>query len=719
MKGKNEKNQCGIKNRRYISKFMENENINGLDFKFICTNNGFSAAVTSNGKLYIWGNKYGSELIFTSPVLVNSIRSIIVDKIFLNYNELYFIARELDKKNGIFKTKLFILEISKNKEDPFKMKEINFYKAEEKYSNIIPIKLLNGNNKTYFLGIDENIFIDEILKNNEINNELKQKVKISFNLKNIDLLFYKHHQNLETMKKIYNSDDLNKFIDVFNKITDNNIKSLVKIFNGIKYESINKEHIYYNEFITYLKNINEENEEKELLSLFSNNKNNEGNILFNYFKKRIILNEQNFKRLVKLNISPKSHGFFQKIIDQNIIYLNNISRLNYFYHLLKSTINIHNEIFRDINLKKKIFVVIDRAAAKKFKEKNILDKDLTKTIFGQLFNVLHDLKAFRFLREKGEKLFEVKLKGELGIDQGGPYREILSDAINELQSDFIDLFITTPNNLYKVNPNLINNNFYNDAYEFIGKLMILAISTGETFNFNFHPIVWKTILENNISFKDYEEIDQYFYHTIKDLEVALINKDEKTIADNELTFEINLNGKKIELIKDGALIEVKLENVDKFINLAKSKILEELNNEVKYIKKGLFSVITKSELSILNWEQLEKLVCGDAKFDIKDFKNHTTYEQCYEDTKEIQWFWEWLESCEEKNKFNYLKFVSGRSRLPNINYEHSIILMKNDNHRLPTAHTCSSTLELSKYDSKELLFKEMNISINQKEMLIA
>ena len=44
---------------------------------------------------------------------------------------------------------------------------------------------------------------------------------------------------------------------------------------------------------------------------------------------------------------------------------------------------------------------------------------------------------------------------------GGPYREILSDIIEELQSDYIELFIKTGNNLYIINPN-VNNRYYHD-----------------------------------------------------------------------------------------------------------------------------------------------------------------------------------------------------------------------------------------------------------------
>ena len=51
-----------------------------------------------------------------------------------------------------------------------------------------------------------------------------------------------------------------------------------------------------------------------------------------------------------------------------------------------------------------------------------------------------------------------------------------------------------------VNPNAKNINHKN-AFVFIGNLMILAISSGETFNLNLHPIIWKSLLEKQILLK--------------------------------------------------------------------------------------------------------------------------------------------------------------------------------------------------------------------------
>ena len=320
------------------------------------------------------------------------------------------------------------------------------------------------------------------------------------------------------------------------------------------------------------------------------------------------------------------------------------------------------------------------------------------------------------MKEKGKKLFNVDLKGERAIDEGGPYHEILSDICDDLQSDYIELFIKTSNNKnnigdltdkYIINPNC-NNATYQKAYRFIGKLMALAISSGETLDFNLHQIIWKGILENEITFEEFQTIDINFYNLIKTFKEILTTKDKNLFDSYNFNFIIqNLDGKEIELIENGRNIKLTLENLQRYIDLAQSKILEEIKNPIKYIREGLYSVIRKNVLQILNHEELEEMVCGEAKFNMEEFKKNT---KCDEKEELIQWFWEWLGNCSNKDKFKYLKFVSGRSRLPKSEYVHKIFIF-DDKDKLPATHTCFFSLDMPRYDSKEILFEKMKYAI--------
>ena len=396
-------------------------------------------------------------------------------------------------------------------------------------------------------------------------------------------------------------------------------------------------------------------------------------------------------------------------------------RYRYFNKLL-SDIQNHREYYnerRSIN--------IDRFKARNFydkynenSEKNP-DNDLNETIFGQLFHHYENVDGKYFLLRKDERLFRVELLGEEAIDAGGPFHKTISDLCEELHSDYIDLFIKTPNNKYNIgelrdkyiiNPNS-NKNIHKKAYEFIGKLMAMAISSGEALNLNLHPIVWKSILENEILFEEYKTIDYSFFNSINELEKELKKNDQNSLLD--LNFVIkNSNESDIELIKNGKITEVKQDNLEQYINLSKSMRIGEINTQIEYIKRGLFSAIKKNIIQILTWNQLEEMVCGKINLDIDDFKKHTVYRGYNGNEQIIKWFWDWLTNAKEEEKFKYLKFVSGRTRLPKsgigYSYTHTITQVSINN-KFPRSSTCFFTLKLPNYDSQEEFIEKMKYSI--------
>ena len=154
--------------------------------------------------------------------------------------------------------------------------------------------------------------------------------------------------------------------------------------------------------------------------------------------------------------------------------------------------------------------------------------------------------------------------------------------------------------------------------------------------------------------------------------------------------------------------------MEEYITLAKSKRIKEIEIQIECIKKGLYSAIDKNILQILNWRQFEEMVCGKNKLDLKDFKNHTEYYGYKGNENIVKWFWEWLENCKEEDQFKYLKFVSGRTRLPKsgfgFDYRH-IITKVASNNAFPRASTCFFTLKLPNYDSKTTFIEKMNYAI--------
>ena len=273
--------------------------------------------------------------------------------------------------------------------------------------------------------------------------------------------------------------------------------------------------------------------------------------------------------------------------------------------------------------------------------------------------------------------------------------------------------------------------------------MASSISSGEALDLNLHPCIWKCLLGNKITFYDYESIDYYFYDLITKLEDILKmadNKKEKekeddknvnkiiedNIKDNDLdniiesydlTFVIkNSNDVEIELKPNGNNIKVDKDNLKEYIELCKEKRIKEFNNQIEYLKKGFNSVISYDILQLLNWSQLEEMVCGKNILDIDDFKKNTTYEGFNNNDNIINWFWEWFEGTEEKYRIMYLKFVSGRSRLQKsdlgFRYRHIISkALQYEKNSFPKSTTCFFKLNLPLYDSKEIFVEKMKYAI--------
>ena len=151
-------------------------------------------------------------------------------------------------------------------------------------------------------------------------------------------------------------------MDLFNSLSDSNIKDLIKAFDKIKKGEIKTEDINYNELISYFKNKDEKN---ELLLLLLNNEKNESKTLFNYLKLRISLMEENLINFININKSLKSEGFFQKIFEQNLIYINDDLRITIFYSLfenMKYSEEYHGRQYET-------YITLDRIKSKNFKEK--------------------------------------------------------------------------------------------------------------------------------------------------------------------------------------------------------------------------------------------------------------------------------------------------------------------------------------------------------------
>lgn len=69
-------------------------------------------------------------------------------------------------------------------------------------------------------------------------------------------------------------------------------------------------------------------------------------------------------------------------------------------------------------------------------------------------------------------------------------------------------------------------------------------------------------------------------------------------------------------------------------------------------------------LSLLTAKQLEQMVCGMPEISVDVLRKVVRYREVDEQHQLVQWFWHTLEEFSNEERVLFMRFVSGRSRLP-------------------------------------------------------
>ena len=106
-------------------------------------------------------------------------------------------------------------------------------------------------------------------------------------------------------------------------------------------------------------------------------------------------------------------------------------------------------------------------------------------------------------------------KGEGSIDEGGPFRECLTNVLKELEGSCLPLLIKTPNNrnnhgynrdCFCLNPSSFTPR-HQEMFVFLGNLIGYSIRTKSAMNWHFPPIFWKQLTNQEVTFDDLEGFD--------------------------------------------------------------------------------------------------------------------------------------------------------------------------------------------------------------------
>jgi E3 ubiquitin-protein ligase HECTD3 len=344
------------------------------------------------------------------------------------------------------------------------------------------------------------------------------------------------------------------------------------------------------------------------------------------------------------------------------------------------------------------------------------DPECKKTVFNQ---VMHELKKhtkasnynYRWAGHWSQ-WWECKFTQEGIIDQGGGFRDSLADMAEELCPSDPDADVALPLFIRSSNQSQDSSNVYRDTYIphpscslkdqyfFVGQLMGAMFRSQESFILSLSQLVWKQLVGEPVSWtRDFVTIDSAEVKFIDSIETMKREKFEEAF-EGALKFTTVLSdGETVALMPGGGEELVTYDNRLKYCKMVKERRMNESKVQIDAIRQGLVSVIPVELLNLITWQELELKVCGNPEISVEALKKSTRYDSSLsESCQEVKIMWEALEKFSNDDRSRFLRFITGRRRLPCTIFIDSA---ENHNSKLPTSATCSNTLYLPKYKNIE------------------
>lgn len=365
-------------------------------------------------------------------------------------------------------------------------------------------------------------------------------------------------------------------------------------------------------------------------------------------------------------------------------------------------------------------------------ERRECDEEGKWSTFSRAFRVLTECRSLSYFRKSG-RLFRVQLRGEHALDDGGPYREMMSTFASELQSKTLPLLIPTPNAVadmgenrdrFIVRPSVQRNPTHSAMLEFFGRLMGFSLRNGEFLALSLAPVVWKILVDEPLDeASDLASVDKYTVDALNLIRSSTPEEFDRVFAGLHFTYPSADSTRPdfVELVPDGEKREVTYENRMEFVSAALAMRVAELKDAVVPIRTGLAQTVPQLVLSLYTGRQLETNVCGEVTIDLELLKRCTVYEDGYSASdRYVTDLWQVLEEMDHAERANFLRFTWGRTRLPltPAEFPDKFKIARLPPARgpvdsyLPSASTCHFKLYLPPYSSRDILRAKLRQAIH-------
>ncbi|KAM9351921.1 putative E3 ubiquitin-protein ligase HERC4 [Symphorus nematophorus] len=259
-------------------------------------------------------------------------------------------------------------------------------------------------------------------------------------------------------------------------------------------------------------------------------------------------------------------------------------------------------------------------------------------------------------------------------------------------------------------------------YFLFGVLCGLALYNQCIIHLPFPLALFKKLLGLEPTLQDLKEFSSVG-QTLQDV----LDYEDDVIENLYMSFSITWDGTEVDLDPQNPEKPLtgknKKEFVDAYVNHVFNTSVEGLFKE---FKRGFFLVCDRDLVKLFRPKELQAVLVGSEFHDWAKFKQNTSYEGEYHaGHPTIQMFWEVFEELNESQKKALLWFVTGFERVPILGMEKIKMTVAvfqvwdlSYDQYYPETHTCSSTLELPLYSTKEIMQTKLIEALSNNRIIL-
>nr|XP_036669384.1 E3 ubiquitin-protein ligase Smurf1 [Drosophila suzukii] len=326
------------------------------------------------------------------------------------------------------------------------------------------------------------------------------------------------------------------------------------------------------------------------------------------------------------------------------------------------------------------------------------------------------------------KRLMVKFKGEEGLDYGGVAREWLHLLSREMLNPQYGLFQYSRDDHYtlQINPDSGVNPDHLSYFHFVGRTLGIAVFHGHCLDGGFTTPFYKQLLNKPITLGDIEGVDPDLHRSL----TWMLESNISGIIESTFSVENNSFGALVvhELKPGGASIAVTEENKREYVKLyVNYRFMRGIEQQFLALQKGFCELIPSHLLRPFDERELELVIGGISSIDVNDWRNNTRLKHCTNETTQVLWFWQVVESYSSEMRARLLQFVTGSSRVPLQGFRalqgstgavgprlftiHLTADVPTQN--LPKAHTCFNRIDLPPYETYQLLCDKLTQAVEE------